>query len=272
MSGHKPQHGKNDPPSGKKHTEGEKESTNRHVYVEPGVQIDLVQDLKKTYQSGQADSTTHNNKQLFWTKISAALLFIVALIYSLQLLQMVISNKLTRESVEVVQAAVVSLTNTEIKQTPKENFPYYLFMTPFVNGGNTATRTGKVYWSVYVPPFSKPIPEDYTFPDQGMDEGNGGTFILGPKQTAYTRPIGIPKNLVQDMLARDRRIYFYGWATYRDRFKETPNRLTEFCYEFWNIVTNPPSTEEGIIVNVCEHHNCYDDECPDYKEKTKAMR
>src|ERR1700680_3299326 len=74
MSHHKPKHGTNNPPPGKKQAEGNEKSTNHHVYLEPGVQIDLVQDLKKTYESGQSNNATHNNKQLFWAKISAGLI------------------------------------------------------------------------------------------------------------------------------------------------------------------------------------------------------
>jgi hypothetical protein len=78
MSHHKSQHPKNNPTPTKKHSEGGEPSTNRHVFVEPGVQIDLVPDLKKTYQSSQSDSTTHNKKQLLWTQISAGLILIYA--------------------------------------------------------------------------------------------------------------------------------------------------------------------------------------------------
>jgi hypothetical protein len=265
-----PKRGKYNPHSGNKQAEGEEKSTNRHVYVEPGVQIDLVQDLKKTYQSSQTDSTTHGNKQLFWTKISAGLLFLVALIYCGQLYQMIDQNRLTRESFKAVQGAVVSFSAPQIKVTPyaDKRFPFYMFVTPFTNGGDTATKTGRVYWSVLKPPESEPIPDNYTFPDQGT--GNGGTFALGPKQTAYTKPIAIEDGIVQDMLARRTRIYFYGWAAYRDRFEDTPDRVTEFCYEFWNIIKTGENMEGQV--NVCQHHNCYDDECPDYKERIKAIR
>src|SRR5277367_4708209 len=63
-------------PSGPKSTSGEKESCTRHVYVEPGVQIDLVQDLKKKYETAQSDNTAHSKKILFWTIISAGLLLL----------------------------------------------------------------------------------------------------------------------------------------------------------------------------------------------------
>jgi hypothetical protein len=56
----------------------EKESTNRHVYIEPGAQIDFVQDLRKKYETAQTDNKTHNDRQLLWTKIAAGLLFITA--------------------------------------------------------------------------------------------------------------------------------------------------------------------------------------------------
>jgi hypothetical protein len=78
MSRHKPEQSKNNPSSQQKHSEGQEKSTNRHVYVEPGVQIDFVDDLKKKYQSNQGDNATHSNKILFWTKVSAGLLFIYA--------------------------------------------------------------------------------------------------------------------------------------------------------------------------------------------------
>src|SRR5712675_1333255 len=78
MSGHKPQHGKHNPTSGPKKAECEEKSTNRHVYVEPGVEIDLVQDLKKKYESSQTESAAHNRRQLFWTKITTVLLFLTA--------------------------------------------------------------------------------------------------------------------------------------------------------------------------------------------------
>jgi hypothetical protein len=56
------------------------ESSNRHVYVEPGAQIDFVKDFREEYKTAQADQATQHDKQLFWTKIGAGLIFIYALI------------------------------------------------------------------------------------------------------------------------------------------------------------------------------------------------
>jgi hypothetical protein len=59
---------------------GEKETTKRHVYVEPGAQIDLVQDLKDEYKTANSQTSTSNQKQLFWAKVSTGLIAIYALI------------------------------------------------------------------------------------------------------------------------------------------------------------------------------------------------
>jgi hypothetical protein len=60
------------------HDGGEKDSTKRRVYVEPGVQIDFVKDLKEKYDAAQSDDKTDKAKQLLWTKIAAGLLLLAA--------------------------------------------------------------------------------------------------------------------------------------------------------------------------------------------------
>ena len=75
---HKSKHPQHNPPAKPKQDGGEEKSTNRHVYVEPGVQIDFVQDLKKKYDAAQSDNKTHTDKQLFWTKVAAGLLLLTA--------------------------------------------------------------------------------------------------------------------------------------------------------------------------------------------------
>src|SRR5258708_7770052 len=62
-----------------------KETSNRHVYVEPGAQIDLVEDLKKEYKTANKETSTNNDKQLFWTKVASGLLVITAFFTGWQL-------------------------------------------------------------------------------------------------------------------------------------------------------------------------------------------
>ncbi len=69
---------KNHPAANPKNDGGEKESAKRHVYVEPGVKIDLVEDLKKKYESSETENAAHQKKQLLWVQISSVLIFIYA--------------------------------------------------------------------------------------------------------------------------------------------------------------------------------------------------
>jgi hypothetical protein len=66
----------NNPTAKPKHDSSGDKSTKRHVYVEPGVQIDLVKNFREEYTAAQKDGTAHNKKQLFWTKVSAFLLLV----------------------------------------------------------------------------------------------------------------------------------------------------------------------------------------------------
>lgn len=55
-----------------------KETTNRHVYIEPGAKIDFVDDLKHKYETAQGDDNAHKINQLRWTKIAAGLVLLTA--------------------------------------------------------------------------------------------------------------------------------------------------------------------------------------------------
>jgi len=61
-----------------KHGDGEKESTNRHVYLEPGAKIDFVRGIREQYETAQIDDKTYKAEQLVWTKIAAGLLLLAA--------------------------------------------------------------------------------------------------------------------------------------------------------------------------------------------------
>jgi hypothetical protein len=78
MSDHNPKGGESHQQTDANQRTAGKESTKRHVYVEPGTQIDFVKDLRDKYDAAQEQNTSHSGKILFWTKVSAVLLFIYA--------------------------------------------------------------------------------------------------------------------------------------------------------------------------------------------------
>jgi hypothetical protein len=57
---------------------GDDKSAKRHVYVEPGTKIDLVEDLKDQYTASHAETSSHNNKQLLLSGATVILLLVTA--------------------------------------------------------------------------------------------------------------------------------------------------------------------------------------------------
>lgn len=104
----KPKPPKGDPPSNTGNQGREKENTNRHVYIEPGAQIDFVEDFKKKYETAQTDTTTHNTKQLFWTKIASVLLVATAIFTGAQ-------GWYARKSAKIAQRQFETTTRPWIK-------------------------------------------------------------------------------------------------------------------------------------------------------------
>ncbi len=62
-----------------KNGKGNKESCNTHAHVEGGIEIDFSQDLKKQKQTEHDETTAYNKKQLWWTRVTAGLVFVYAL-------------------------------------------------------------------------------------------------------------------------------------------------------------------------------------------------
>lgn len=75
MSRKHPKAPKNQQSPAQPQPQGGKETTHRHVYVEPGVQIDIVHDLKEQYKTERRENQSAHKRQLFWTIIGAVILF-----------------------------------------------------------------------------------------------------------------------------------------------------------------------------------------------------
>jgi hypothetical protein len=126
MSNH-PKRGKHHPATNPKQDSTQKESTNRHVYVEPGVQIDVVQNLKNQHDAERQEDKATEKKQLFWTKIATGLLVLTAFIYFLQW-------RSQTDALKIDQRAWIGLM--EIDGTPDTNNSFSIHGT-FKNTGKT---------------------------------------------------------------------------------------------------------------------------------------
>jgi hypothetical protein len=116
MSEHNPERPENDPKPNPHKKQGEKETTNCHVYIEPGAQIDFVKDLRNQYKTSQDQNTAHSEKILFWTKVSAWLLAIYIALTSGLVCLSYQSWKTTREFFQRDQRPYVFSNNVEPAQ------------------------------------------------------------------------------------------------------------------------------------------------------------
>jgi hypothetical protein len=84
MSGKHPKGGKANPHPVPKQDGFKEESTKRHVYIEPGFQIDLADDLRQKYDIANQETSTNNKKQRVWTIVATGLLSLTAFLTTVQ--------------------------------------------------------------------------------------------------------------------------------------------------------------------------------------------
>lgn len=103
----------NNPASNPKNASSDEKSTKRHVYVEPGVKIDLVQDLKDEQHAQRREDAAHQKNQLFWTKVAAGLILIYTLFTGWQL-------KISLDTFSALYRPYVGVWNVDVKKNEAE--------------------------------------------------------------------------------------------------------------------------------------------------------
>ena len=137
---------------------------------------------------------------------------------------------------------------------------------PFENSGSTPTQnlTAHINW-IAMPPG---VGEDY-FGDMLV---NGAVpadtdAVLGPHSAGSTLNVVLPRDTFIQATKGQTSVRIWGWIKYRDIFKDTPRRLTEYCYHLrfsGKIVNDIPAT---YTLENCPTHNCSDEQCKDYKQR-----
>jgi len=142
----------------------------------------------------------------------------------------------------------------------------------WVNNGTTPTQTAVAQYNVAN--WSDRPTHGFDFGQ--LPQAERQEYVLGPK--ASWEVISVPLSF--DMLATaisGRHVFAWGWVVYRDIFKGSPPRLSEFCFE----LTNPkwrggdrtsPSTLFSVDTLPCQTHNCYDEYCDDYPKLSQEIK
>ena len=90
--------------------------------------------------------------------------------------------------------------------------------------------------------------------------------LVGPKGHANVGLVNIPWPLVTNVYLKKTHFYVWGWARYRDVFKDTPNHITRYCLELAAFGGNYSSASGKLVDPIvtflnCPFNNCSDDEC-----------
>ncbi len=189
------------------------------------------------------------------------------------------SNNINRENMESVQRALVSYSGQtgQIKRLTGKKVTSLTMVLPWENTGVTPAMNGKsvVNWKTL--PSPNGLPENFTYPDQMEVEPR--QFEIPPRGIG-TGTMDVPIGWIQVTKGKTVRMFIYGWITYDDIFKKaagakgTPRHLSEFCDEITNVKSTPedvtdPAANITWELSLCRGHNCTDERCEDYKEKTE---
>jgi hypothetical protein len=173
---------------------------------------------------------------------------------------------ISHEALFSVQRAFVFFS-PETKQfylTDKEgskNIVSWEFLVPIRNSGTTPAKNLRDH--IFVGWLPHAITKDFNF----HDFENGEDGMANPQDTSFYETEPIPRDVLADTKGGIKHLYIYGWVTYNDVFKGTPQRVTKFCYEMHAIVGDFTTTigDKGTRTTLCGVHNCSDDGCKEEK-------
>jgi Na+-transporting methylmalonyl-CoA/oxaloacetate decarboxylase gamma subunit len=149
----------------------------------------------------------------------------------------------------------VSVLKIPREDDPMERAKSWQIRLPISNEGSTPAveLRMRVNWHCR----DTELPADYSYPDyedpeHGQTIGNEHIHRIMPKSTIHAGPLEIPKDIMDRVRHKQRHLYFYGWARYKDVFDGTAVHQTFFCHEGKIFETSKGAT---LLLNSFPHHN-----------------
>jgi hypothetical protein len=177
------------------------------------------------------------------------------------------SAEVARDSLNTVQRANISLgqmsgTRNGVSPNPKTISLTAIF--PWENAGYTPTRQMTTHVSRGF--YKNGLPKNWNFPDLWAEKAPRvfTPVVVSPHgHVNYTISFGYED--IDKVISHKSRLFFWGWARYRDVFDETPVHITRFCVELTGFLGNPLSPNLNAPVSpsfdFCDIDNCQDEEC-----------
>jgi hypothetical protein len=214
-----------------------------------------------------------------WNRIfdgkAAAWTAFFTLVLTVTTVQLMCLNQKANETSIATQRAFVnfdgSITGFKILNPATKQVAGIEFLIGWQNSGTTPTkralgRANRQLWP-------SEMPKSFDFKD--MAGGNTIPTVIGPKASVRHSLI-VPIGDLLDIQRRNHHLYFWGWMVYQDIFPGSPIRLTEFCGEITNFradkqdLADPSIAFAWDVVPCPVPHNCYDEDCADYRDRIKA--
>jgi hypothetical protein len=158
---------------------------------------------------------------------------------------------------------------TKVLDAQGKQISGYNLSTSWANSGTTPSKIVTYEANLAIVSNS---PESTDF--DNLSQSEKYYVVFGPKQILQIPQYFISLTDLESVEAGKSHVFLWGWATYHDIFLNTPTRLTEYCIEIltpkW---TKPDRADPTGDVNIqsppCKTHNCYDEECADYKKRSQ---
>jgi hypothetical protein len=240
------------------------------------------------------------NKAAVWTALFTGVLSV----YTVKLFQ--VSNRTddtTRNANRAfLNLQAVNLSNRLVDSLdpgdPQARWVGQEFAVVWNNTGNTPAKDVVIEKNAQI--FRPNLPQAYDFPLLQDKEH----AVIGARGD-YGIIINVSKEFLSDLWHSKGKLFLWGTVIYKDVFPDDPDRISEFCIQIThpaaNITSLQPSqtnsTMKGKTVaqepstlrppldidapgaqlvgfqwEQCPAHNCYDEDCPDYKDRVRDMR
>ena len=147
------------------------------------------------------------------------------------------ANRISRENMQAGQRAYIAFPMLDfqtLRVADDTGTPIaFQFRLAVENTGNTPALNLIMRVNYWGQDGDQGLPSNYDFRDFAPPDGPAEDYpmYLSAKAKTYSPLLSIPRETIIRLNERQMRLFFYGWATYRDVFEGTPLHRTEFCHE-----------------------------------------
>lgn len=181
-------------------------------------------------------------------------------------------TEVANQTAQATQAASLSSFGPAVAKIPSEDgktLKGYNFFFTWVNNGTTPSRTATMQANVEVGSILPTKELDFN----NLQQSKITVAVLGPKAGIQMPPNFVSLEDMEDIAQNKKHMFLWGWAVYHDIFSGT-SRLSEYCFDVQNVNWTKPrhsalATDITITDPPCGVHFCFNEECEDYKTRTK---